>query len=319
MGTKTTKRRKRDHCVPNVRLVNTHPPNARREALEFVVNAGETTCVRHPTRQQWLGVIAAGRFYDDETKKGTTRWTVEIARLNRGAPGWKLLPNDGLTRRRAEWRAASRLAAGGRLVGVPEAHASTAVMDSAPRCQRRNPGYAPEPARLVAPGTTGPPGAAQAGRLRPVRRCHRGLLPVKMVVGVVMVVVVVMLRARAAVLVQIRRAAYPMHPTAAQVGRALDPMHAATAADGGVGTEGEEGGGAIDGGGGGGEGGGSGRDCEHGAPRAAGCGGVDGVNVALVEGGGGTVAARGRGGGGEGEEEEAEAGGGGEGGGAGVE
>lgn len=132
-----------------------------------------------------------------------------------------------------------------------------------------------------------------------------------------MVVVVVMLRARTAVLAQIRRAAYPMHPTAAQVGRALDPMHAA--AERGVGTEGEEGGGAIDGGGGGGEGGGSGRDGEHGAPRAGGCGGVDGVNVALVEGGDGTVAARGRGGGGGGEEEEAEAGGGGEGWGAGVE
>ncbi|RRT47564.1 hypothetical protein B296_00050227, partial [Ensete ventricosum] len=58
----------RDHCVPNVRLINAHPLEAGLEALQLIVNTGEVTCVRCPVRQQQLDVAASGRFHDASSR-----------------------------------------------------------------------------------------------------------------------------------------------------------------------------------------------------------------------------------------------------------
>ncbi|RZS09674.1 hypothetical protein BHM03_00040775 [Ensete ventricosum] len=49
----------------SVRLVNTHPPEARPEAPELVVSTREVTSVRRPAGQQQLDAIAGGRFHDN--------------------------------------------------------------------------------------------------------------------------------------------------------------------------------------------------------------------------------------------------------------
>ncbi|RWW79898.1 hypothetical protein BHE74_00011787 [Ensete ventricosum] len=58
----------RDHCVPNVRLINAHPPEAGPEALQLIVNAGEVVCVQCPVRQQQLDAAASGRFHDASSR-----------------------------------------------------------------------------------------------------------------------------------------------------------------------------------------------------------------------------------------------------------
>ncbi|RZS06066.1 hypothetical protein BHM03_00036663 [Ensete ventricosum] len=67
METKTAQKEEgsRDHCVPNVELIDGHPPKVGLETPELIASAGEAACVRCPTRQQRLGVVASGRFYDD--------------------------------------------------------------------------------------------------------------------------------------------------------------------------------------------------------------------------------------------------------------
>ncbi|THU59537.1 hypothetical protein C4D60_Mb07t03140 [Musa balbisiana] len=50
-----------DHCVPNVGLVDAHPPEAGPEAHDLVVNAREATCIRCLAKQQWLDATAGGQ------------------------------------------------------------------------------------------------------------------------------------------------------------------------------------------------------------------------------------------------------------------
>ena len=40
-----------DHCIPNVELINTHPPEVGPKAFELVVNARDVACIRYSARQ----------------------------------------------------------------------------------------------------------------------------------------------------------------------------------------------------------------------------------------------------------------------------
>ncbi|RWV82185.1 hypothetical protein BHE74_00038881 [Ensete ventricosum] len=61
--------RPEDYCMPNIGLVNAHPPKVGPEAPELFASTGEATCIRCPARQQRLGAAAGGRFHDNASSR----------------------------------------------------------------------------------------------------------------------------------------------------------------------------------------------------------------------------------------------------------
>ncbi|RRT39962.1 hypothetical protein B296_00027193 [Ensete ventricosum] len=49
-------KRKKDHFMRSVTLVDAHPPKAISEASELIAGTGDVACVRRSARQQQLGI-----------------------------------------------------------------------------------------------------------------------------------------------------------------------------------------------------------------------------------------------------------------------